>query len=94
MLSCYPTCLSGSAAPEHDAIDDQDDRAVAAPTSRGADENGSCTRPFGGEPEPDLSTVDALIDEVERQAAVTTGAADFSRQAPGVAVPRSASTAR
>jgi hypothetical protein len=37
--------------------------------------------PFGREPEPDLSTVDALIDEVERQAAllttVATGGADF-----------------
>lgn len=37
--------------------------------------------PFGAEPEPDLSTVDALIDEVELQAAlltaVATGGEDF-----------------
>jgi hypothetical protein len=37
--------------------------------------------PFDGEPAPDLSTVDALIDELERQAAllttVATGGADF-----------------
>ena len=40
--------------------------------------------PFGGEPEPDLSTVGALIDELERQAAlltaVATGGADFRLQ--------------
>jgi hypothetical protein len=28
--------------------------------------------PFDGEPAPDLSTVDALIDELERQAALLT----------------------
>jgi hypothetical protein len=37
--------------------------------------------PFGGEPEPDLSTVDALIEELELQAAlltaVATGGEDF-----------------
>ena len=37
--------------------------------------------PFGGEPEPDLSTVDALIDELKLQAAlltaVATGGDDF-----------------
>jgi len=27
-----------------------------------------CSDPFAGEPEPDLRTVDALIDELERQA--------------------------
>jgi hypothetical protein len=31
--------------------------------------------PFGGEAEPDLSTVDALIDELERQAALLTAVA-------------------
>ncbi len=31
--------------------------------------------PFGGEPEPDLSTIDALIDEVDQQAALLTAAA-------------------
>jgi hypothetical protein len=40
--------------------------------------------PFGGEPEPDLSTLDALIDEVELQAAlltaVATGGEDFRLQ--------------
>lgn len=27
--------------------------------------------PFGGEPEPDLTDLDALIDELERQALLT-----------------------
>ena len=37
--------------------------------------------PFGREPEPDLSNVDLLIDEIKRQAAlltaVATGGGDF-----------------
>jgi hypothetical protein len=37
--------------------------------------------PFGREPEPDLSNVDVLIDEIKRQAAlltaVATGGGDF-----------------
>ena len=31
--------------------------------------------PFGGEPEPDLSTIDALIDELDRQTALLTAVA-------------------
>ena len=31
--------------------------------------------PFGGEPEPDLTNLDALIDELERQAALLTAVA-------------------